>query len=174
MAEIPAVITEKAREIWPKERGGLLTFSPISYFRVGEGGWFYNTITLQNESRTPDATLTDLDIILDSSRAPASRRYDNGDVYSWFQKSFAPGDLTFVSPSILRCSCLLDTAEYNLQNAGTGFGYDPTGGSGPYATPKIWEIGIYNDAGDMVAYGTFPEEEKDGSKQIENIVRLIW
>lgn len=174
MAEIPAVVTDEAREIWPQMHGGIVAFSPISFFRIGEGGWYYNPISLQNEPRDPDPTLTDLDIILDSARAPASRRYDDGNVYSWYEKAITGLDVTFVAPTILRVSCLLDLSEYNLQDAGTGFGYDPTGGAGPYTTPKLWEIGLYDAAGRMVVYGTFSEQEKDGTKQIENIVRVTW
>jgi hypothetical protein len=46
--------------------------------------------------------------------------------------------------------------------------------------PEIWEIGLFSDhpevagAGLLVAYGTFPVEIKDNTKQIVNNVRIVW
>lgn len=172
MAVIPAVVTNLARERWPKMVGGLLAHKVISKYRVGEGGWIFNGITLQREPRVPDASLTDLDIITDASRPLISKRYNVAENFGWYEKNLNAGapDFVFEPPTTLRVSCVLDNAEYNLENAGT-LVYDV---GGPYVAPEIWEIGLYDQDGVMVAYGTFPKETKTAAIQIENFVRLIY
>ena len=170
MPVIPAVVTNLARANWPQMLGGLITFQQISYFRVGEGGWFFNGLTLQREPRTPDPTLTDIDIKLDPARPLLSKRYNVGENFGYYQKALLGSDFFFEGPTTLRVSCLLDNPEYNLENAGTLI-YDV---GGPYVSPEIWEIGLFDAANIMVAYGTFPKETKDASKQIENIVRIVF
>jgi hypothetical protein len=150
--------------------GGLLTFQQIAYFRVGEGGWFFNGLTMQREPRTPDPTLTDIDIKLDPARSVPTKRYNVGENFGYYQKALIGSDFFFEGPTTLRVSCLLDNPEYNLENAGTLI-YDV---GGPYVSPEIWEIGLFDAANIMVAYGTFPKETKDASKQIENIVRIVF
>ena len=52
MPVIPAVVTNLARTRWPQMIGGLIPLALVSYFKVGEGGWFFNPVTLQREPRT--------------------------------------------------------------------------------------------------------------------------
>ena len=79
-------------------------------------------------------------------------------------------DVTFIAPSTIEVECLLDFSDFNDD----GFGN----------APEIYEIGIFSDhpvesglasdQGLMVAYGTFPVEVKDNTKQILNVVRIIF
>ncbi len=170
MAVINAVVTDHAREVWVKMVGGLTAWSIASFFRIGEGGW-QNPGT-GRERRTPDKTFTDLDIILDGARpAGPTKRYDVAlESFGYFQKSFVSGDLTFESPTTLACRCLLDFGEYNTKAAGTLiYNHGNTG-----LNPEIWELGVYDLAGNLLAYGTVEKETKDGTKQIENTVRIVF
>ena len=170
MAVIPAVVTVDAREFWPKMFGGLATFKQILNFKVGEGGWV--DPGGGKEPRVPDASLRrldnslqDIDCIVDPTRALIDQRYPT-ESRAYFQKDLDPADITFVSPSTLRVRCLLDFGEFNDDGYGNN--------------PEIWELGIFSEhptvggAELMVAYATFPQETKDGTKQIENIIKIVF
>jgi hypothetical protein len=176
MAVIPAVVTTDARIYWPQMFGNLQTFQAITHFKVGEGGWVDPGGGA--EPRVPDANLRrldnnlqDIDVIVDPTRAPIDQRYDAtpGPTYSrgWFSKDLDPADFTFVSPSTLRVRCLLDFSEFNDDSEGNN--------------PEIWELGLFSPHPLnpttwelMVAYATFPMETKDATKQIENIIKVVF
>lgn len=170
MPVIPAVVTNLARARWPQMIGGLLPLALVTHFKVGEGGWFFNPVTLQREPRTPDPSLTDLDLIMDLGRVGPAKRYNVAENFAYYQKTLLLADLIFDSPTTLRSNCLLDNPEFNTKNAGVLI-YDV---GGPYLSPEIWEIGLFDADGVMIVYGTFPKEVKDPSKQIENFVRLVF
>jgi len=195
MAVIPAVLTEDAIKYWPQFKAGLLgvpgtptipgtppsVYDPrIKFYKVGEGGWI--NPGSGRERRTPDASLRrlatvgtppwyvqDLDAVVDGDRAPASQRYAATE-RATFKKDLSVSDMLYVSPGIIEISCLLDFTDFNDDGYGN--------------SPEIWEIGIFcdhpesgslpADAGLMIAYGTFPKEEKDATKQILNLVRVIY
>jgi hypothetical protein len=164
-------MTNKAREVWPKMFGGLLPFQLVSYFRVGEGGWF-DPGSGRIPRVPPDRTFTDLDIVLDAGRAGPSKRYDVAENFGYFQKTILPSDFVFEGPTTLRVRCFLDFGEYNTKNAaGATLIYNV---GGPYVAPEIWELGLYDAGGNLLAYGTIPKETKDGTKQIENDVRIVF
>lgn len=171
MALVNAVITDKARELAPKMYGSLISFMPVSYFRVGEGGWV-DPGGGRVRRDPPDRTLLDLDIVTDAGRALPDKRYNVGENAGYFQKAITPADLVFEGPSTLRVRCFLDFGEYNTENAaGATLIYNV---GGPYLSPEIWEIGVYDTGNNLLAYGTIPKETKDVTKQIENVVRMIW
>jgi len=157
MAEIVGAVTTLGRSLFPQMLGGLLPMQVIAYFKVGEGGWV--NPGSGKVPRTPDASFTDLDAVLDAGRLPLNKRYP-ADSTGTFQKAFVGGDLTFVGPSTLRCRCFLDFGEFNDD----GFGNDP----------EIWEIGAFDAAGNMIGYGTFPLQLKDITKQLENFLRFVF
>ena len=157
MAEIIGVVTDTARALFPQQLGGLVPFAAVSYYKVGEGG--YVDPGTGKVPRTPDASFTDLDAVLDASRPAIDQRYP-ADSRGVFQKSFVGGDLVYVAPTTLRCRCFLDFSEFNDD----GFGNNP----------EIWEIGVFDADDNMLVYGTFPLQIKDNTKQIENFVRLIF
>lgn len=171
MALVNAVITDKAREVFPKMLGNLLPFQPVAYFRYGEGGWV-DPGGGRVRRDPPDRTFTDLDIILDVGRPNISKRYNVAENFGYFQKTLLPSDLVFEGPSTLRVRTFLDFGEYNTKNAvGATLIYNV---GGPYLVPEIWEIGVYDANNNLLAYGTVPKETKDGTKQIENVVRLVF
>jgi hypothetical protein len=162
-----AVVTSVGATKIPQYLGGLISpIDLISYFKVGEGGWVDPGSGRQ--PRTPDPGLTDLDIIMDASRAAPDKRYNVGENAGYFQKALVLGDFSAPTPGILRVSCMLLNAEYNLETDGTLI-YDV---GGPYGLPEIWEIGLFDQNDDMILYGTFSKETKDASKTIENVCRL--
>jgi len=168
MALYTAVVTSVGADKIIKYPGGLISpVDLISYFKVGEGGWV--DPGTGREPRTPDPSLTDLDIIEDVARIPANKRYNVGENMGYFTKSLVAGDFSSPASGILRVSCMLLNAEYNLESDGTLI-YDV---GGPYASPEIWEIGLFDQDNDMILYGTFAKETKDATKQIENICRLV-
>jgi hypothetical protein len=176
MPVIPGVVTEDARKYWPQFFGNLLSsWDPIfTHFKVGEGGWIDPGTGA--EPRTPvddlrrltSPLIQDIDLIVDSTRAAIDQRYPHpgGGYVGYYQKALTGGDLVFETPSTIRVRCLLDFAEFNDDGAGN--------------YPEIWEIGIFSEhpteAGEklMVAYGTFPMQVKDNTKQLENLVRITF
>jgi len=183
MPVVPGVVTEDARKYWPQLFGGLLgdpstttsvgvSWNPVfTHFKIGEGGWI--DPGGGKVPRTPDAALRrlsspliqDLDAVVDPTRAVIDQRYASQE-RATFEKALVPTDFLFEAPTIIRVRCLLDFAEFNDD----GFGNDP----------NLYEIGIYSDhpteSGEklMVAYATFPLQVKDNSKQIENLVRIVF
>lgn len=170
MALINAIVTTVAREQAPKMYGSIIPFQPIAYFRIGEGGWI--DPGTGRVRRDPSATLTNLDLAMDPGRSNPNKRYSIGQNLGYFQKTLTGADFTFEGPSTLRIRCFLDYGEYNTKNApGTTLVYNF---GGTYTAPEIWEIGVFDAANNLIAYGTVPQQTKDGTKQIENVVRLVF
>lgn len=179
MPIIQASVTSLARSLFPQMLGGLLPHQIVSFFRIGEGGWRVSGVRVRRDDLVEKATFTDLDIILDAGRPGngfGPKRYNVGESLGYFQKSFVPGDLTYEAPNTLRCSCYLDFPEYNTKQTpapggSTALIYDA---GGPYIAPQLWEVGIYDAAGNLLAYGTMPQQDKNNTKPLENIVRISF
>jgi hypothetical protein len=133
--------------------GSGVSFAQPSYFKVGMGGWI--NPGSGEVPRAPDPTLTDLDVIVNPGRYPGLPP----NPYS-ANILLLSGSFVYEAPTTLRSNCVLDFGDYN--DDGTG------------ANPKIWEIGLYDSAGTMIAYGTFPQEVKINTNQVENIVRVTF
>lgn len=168
MPSLPAILTTVGAEKYAKYPAGLIPHVLFTHFRLGEGGWI--ATSAGRAPRTPIRDLTSLDIIEDVGRPAGSRFYDVGENLGYFEKVFVPGDFSYVFPGILKISSVILTTEYNFKNVGTLI-YDV---GGPYTSPEIWEIGLFDADDDMIIYGTFPRELKDATKQIENLVRLMY
>jgi hypothetical protein len=168
----------------------------ITHFRVGEGGWVDPGTgavrrdpdsTLRSFSHVDDYAgasyyLQDLDIAVDPTRSTPTKRYNIVDPThaSWFEKALSNTDFTWFAANTVQVRCVLETTEYNANGSGIN--------------PKIWEIGLYCDhplvpmdttppcntglnanfRRLLVAYGTFPIEVKDSSKQIEHLVNITF
>jgi hypothetical protein len=182
MAFIPAVVTDDARMYWSQYLAGLYagaleTLLPLIAFRVGEGGW--EDPGTGPVPRIPDPTLRrldnliqDIDARVDPTRPLISQRYPINSRAN-FEKALLPADITWESPSVARVECLLDFGDFNDD----GFGNPP----------EIWEIGIFTRHPGtpppavwplptelMLAYGTFPMQLKDASRQLLNVVRIVF
>lgn len=191
MAVIPAVITNDARQFWPKFFGGLagipasatvagVQWDPrIKFFRIGEGGWINPGGGPERRMPDPDLRhvggpdlgLQALDADVDAFRGLP--RYEGNPIlpaYSRFvfQKTLTALDFTFLAPTKIEVACLLDFAEANEDFPLSG------------RNPEFWELGLFSDHPTlvgkslMVAYGTFPGETKDITKQILNKVRIVF
>lgn len=160
MATLAGVITDLGREKYAKYTGSLLTFAAGAGFKVGEGGWI--DPGSGRIPRTPDSTLTDLDCKVNPGR------YPNPDDRAYYPaavpppdigKAFVPADISFVAPSTIRLRCRLEAVEFNDD----GFGN----------SPEIWELGVFDSDGDMLAYFTFPKQIKTPIV-LENYVNLTF
>ena len=174
----------------------------IKYFRVGEGGWIgSNTVPrvpqpdlrrLQSVTGYDSSQyfLQDLDCVIDRQRALIDQRYPQAQ-RGWFEKVLDPvNDLKWdpLSPTGIQVRCLLDFTEFNDNHS-----------SGSPTSPNVCELALYSDhpkvaCGSnaavnntiatydtlfpdnrlMIAYGTFPVEVKDSSKQIEHLVQIVF
>jgi hypothetical protein len=139
---LDAVITDVGRlkllsDGW---RDGAL--APIIDFKVGEGGWV-DTLggrvrrdpTDPGPGNNRGPTLTDLDAIANPGDYPA-------DSQATFTKALGPLDFVVSGNTTLTVTCGLTALEFNND----GFGNPP----------EIYELGLFDSAGDMVAYGTCP------------------
>ena len=174
MAVIDAVVTDLAKSLWPQMLGGILTPEVVEggYFQVGEGGWEVDPLTSLRIPRDPAAnvTLENLDIVEDLARGAGSKRYNVGETLGYFQKTLAVGKIAYQAPNIMVVTCTLLTSEYNAKDDGPRV-YDM---GGPYGNPEIWEIGVFDTGGNMVAYGTFDKQIKTIAAQKENVVRIVF
>lgn len=79
---------------------------------------------------------------------------------SVYSKSLSAGNFSYSAtptPTLL-VTCTLTALEYN--DDGTG------------ANPEIWEIGLFNSSDEMVVYGTFDKQVKNGAYSITNVVKI--
>lgn len=170
MAIIPAQITEDAKVFLPQMLGGLVSFEIVNSFKVGEGGWIDPGTgkvprTPVNNLRRLDNGLQDIDAIVDTTRAAPDQRYP-ADSQASFSKALTVSDMSFIAPNILEVRCFLDLAEFNDD----GFAN----------SPEIWELGVFTDhpvvGGQdlMIAYGTFPQQTKDATTTLLNIMRIFF
>lgn len=163
---ITAVVTDEAREIWPQLLGGLGLYSwkVIDEVRMGEGGWQYNDAG-QQVPRTPDSSLTDLDVVVNPGRYPADSLFvvegsNNADMF------LTSADMQFVAPSTLQVNFELQTGSH----LSDGFGNDP----------ELWEVGLFTDHPDgsptklMVAYGTFQKVTWTAASDVLNTIRITF
>lgn len=108
----------------------------LSFFRVGEGGVQTPGAGVLAPIDTPDPTFTNI-------QAPAKAVY-------FFEKALTPGvDVTVVG-GLVTITVTVAAGEGEAPN-----GVFPTPG-----TPTYSEVGIFDEAGTMVLYFTFPPEVK--------------
>lgn len=151
---IEAVVTDIGRQRLLEGWGQTTALDFITSFTVGEGGW--ETTPGGQVPRDPTdegplsnrgPTLTDLDAIENPSDYPASSQ----DTYA---KALVPGDFAYTGNTVLEATCFLDFAEP------------------PATTLELYEIGLFNVSGEMVAYGTFPLVEKNPGVQRTFTVKI--
>jgi len=156
--DIEAVVTDIGRLRLLQGWGQTTPLTYITDFKVGEGGWESTPAgqvprdpTDPGPSNNRGPTLSDLDCIANPSDYPADSRGN-------FTKALAPGDFAFTGNTTMEVTCFLDFAEFNDD------------GSGNF--PEMYEIGLFNSAGSMVAYGTFPVVEKNPGVQRTFTVKI--
>lgn len=170
------------------------TWAPtIKWFKMAEGGWILNNegarvrrvavpeLRMKSGLQYTDPVLggstyylqaldaeVDLDRnVIDPTDPP---RYDipvgKGSRYVSAYHDLSPSDFQWLSPGTLQVTCLLDFDQEN--DDGAGF------------SPDFCELGLYADhplqSGGrlLVAYCTFPKETKDVTRQLENVVKVVY
>ena len=121
--------------------------SKLSYFKVGEMG--HTGVSPD----VPDPTLSDIQASTDISAGA-------GGVGSrFFQKTFGVGDVSYVA-GVLTVVCHVDGAEGNAQGAD--------------ADPTYYELGIFDEHDDMIAYLTYTGQEKPVGEPLMHVVRVRY
>ena len=155
---ITAVITDIGRQRLLEGWGQTTALDFITSFKVGEGGWESTpggqvprdpTDPGPGNNRGP--TLTDLDCIANPSDYPTD---SDGN----FSKALALVDFAFTGNTTLEATCFLDFGEFNDDGHGN--------------SPEMYEIGLFNSSSEMVAYGTFPQVEKNAGVQRTFTVKI--
>ncbi len=121
-------------------------------FRIGEGGW---VDIPPKVPKTPNPTLSDLDAAENPGTYPVDSRFVFPAVGAKAFKSIIQ-----VAPNVVRLECEVDFGEANDD----GFGNDP----------EFWELGVFDSAGHMVAYFTFPVDVKNNLNQLLYEIDLIF
>lgn len=162
---IEAILTNDGREALAKSFGGPSGGFPWSYgllFKIGVAA-FQNVGAAGLQPVAPDPALHDL-------QAATSGLF-------FYQKTFIPGDILFISPASIQFRCFLDLPQANGDpNAepDTALGVDGPKNSLSLSgqPPTFFELGVYDPQGIMVAYGTFPGETKLITKTLNHLVNV--
>lgn len=108
----------------------------IAFFRIGEGGVKNPGVGVRLPIDVPSPSFSDI-------QAPAKSVY-------FFEKELVSGVDVTVSGNEVTVNVTVDAGE------GNGPGVFPQ----PGGNPEFSEVGLFDEAGVMVAYFTFPPEEK--------------
>lgn len=148
-AILTGIITNKGRETFARAWGRVSTgVETYAYnFKYGEGG-FIQTITGRIPKDPSDGVgLTDIEAASNPS-------------LFYYTKSFVSTDLTFISPSTMQCRCRLVELEAN----DNGFGDNP----------HFFELGLFDQNDNLIAYTTFAEQTKTSNKILTNFVQIVF
>lgn len=148
MAIIVATLTNQGLQAVTQTWGGASVMDNIDEFKIGEGGW--EEVVAGKVPRTPDPTLTDLDVIENPTRYPVNRRGS-------FSKVLTVGEISYPANGQVEADCVVDFAEFNDNGDGL--------------SPELYEIGLFAN-GLMVAYGTFEKQDKNPGVSIPNAVKI--
>lgn len=151
---IEAVVTDIGRQRLMEGWGQTTTLTDITSFKVGEGGWEDTSAgrvprdpTDEGPAANRGPVLTDLDCIENSGDYPATSQ-------DYHSKALAGIDFAYSGNTVLEVTCFLDFAEP------------------PAVTLDLYEVGLFNSASEMVAYGTFPLVEKNPAVQRTFTVKI--
>jgi hypothetical protein len=144
---LEGVVTDKGREVLAKSLATLAGYPSVyAYsFKYGEGGW------VQTGSgkipKDPNPALLDVE----ATGAAGDMKYE---------KNFIAADMTFISPSTIEFRCKLDPTEANDDGLGN--------------SPKFFELGIFDQNGNMLSYATFDEQTKTATKSLISYVQVSF
>jgi len=147
-AFLTGIITAKGRETLAKAfaqvNGSANSFA--FKFKYGEGGYIQTASGRVPKDPADGVALTDVEAV------------DLG-LFS-YEKNFSPTDVTFAFPSALTMRCRLIELEANDSGAGEN--------------PRFFELGIFDQNDNLVAYATVPEQTKTGNKILTNYVQIVF
>jgi len=119
----------------------------LAFVPLVPGGYFkMGTYNVAGVPGALDDTLTDLRSVYAIGTAGVG---NDG-------KALTTSDVTYVAPNTLRVRCFLDTTE----------------GNG--APDDYYEVGVFDAADRMIAFGTFTAQPKTGANTIENFVNITF
>jgi len=151
MPLVPGILTDAARNAWPRMFYGDVVFKNISYVKFGEGGWVDPGNGRVPRTASQMTGLTNLDCVVNPNNYPVDSR-------GTYQKNLAPADFSIENNSVLKIRCFLDFGDWNDDGNGNN--------------PEIWELGVFDESNRLVAYATFQKITKDNTKQLEQFVRI--
>lgn len=146
---IEGIFTDSGKVEIRNSIAGSLIGSPhtrIVKYKIGEGG-FINTAG----GRLPNDPL---------SREGENDIEADGVSLYFFEKSFAPADISINVDGSIRFDVSVEYAEAN----DNGSGDDPT----------FFEVGLFDQDDNMIVYATFPEETKNISKRLIHHMDLYF
>lgn len=121
-------------------------------FKVGEGGFVEVPPASGNRfPTTPDPALTDLESVGSPSQFT-------------FTKAIGGANISDDGAGTLTVICRLDSNEAGLDGQGLLDGTDP----------HLYEVGIFDEDGTMMVYGTFDEELKVVGKAIDLEIVVVY
>lgn len=129
-----------------------LTSMKLSYFKIGEGGESGGSPVTPDPSRIDIEAQYDQAIYTNPPDAPAPHD-------SFFKKSFSASDVS-ASANILTIICLLSSSEGNNDGQGN--------------SPSYYEVGVFDEDDDMIAYSTFNEDVKTSDKAIQKTITITF
>ena len=145
---VTGVVTDLGRELLAKSFGSLAGFNicRAKYFKIGMGGYLLGPGGIRIP-KTPNPALTNIE----ATGAPG----DN-----FFQKNLVAADFLFLNPSTMQVRCRLEVGEGNDDGAGNA--------------PRYYELGLFDDYDNMIAYTTFGEMSKTPTKVITCLVQVYF
>ena len=129
----------------------------IGFFRIGEGGFLEQAGGTRVPKDPDDGNGYSL---LTTVEANVNLTVDPGNAgLRYFEKVLTIADLSIegTTLSTLNVRCLVLQSEANATR-----------------DPEFFEIGVFNPAGVMIAYGTFPQETKNALIQVEKNVKITF
>ena len=144
MAVLTGTMTNIGRETLAKSFGnvGGYPLSRAVKFAFGEGG--FETIAGAKQPKSPNPALLDIEA-------------DGISLYR-FEKQLITADVAFIAPSTIEFRCKLDPTEAND---------DGTGNS-----PEFFEIGLFDDADNLIVYATFDAQTKVATKSLITFLQI--
>jgi len=143
---LTGVMTNRGREVLAKSLGNIGGFPLVRAvkFAYGEGG--YQIVGGGRVPKVPDPSLTDIEA--------------DGVSLFRFEKSYVPADITFIAPSTIEFRNKENPSEAN----DNGFG----------ASPKFFELGLYDDDDNLLVYSTFDEQTKVATKSLSTYLQVFF
>lgn len=159
-----AVMTNDGRAVLAQSFGGPsggFVFSYGKYFKIGTAA--YQSSPQGNVPQNPNPALHDIQSVVSG--------------VFWYRETFDSTDILFVSPFTIQFRCMLDVSSANgnpLIEPDTVSGVDGPKNSNSLSgnTPIFFEIGLFDQNDNMVAYGTFPGETKLNTKILNHLVNV--
>ena len=144
---LTGVVTTKGREVLAKSFGAIAGYPlcRVHHFVYGEGGWV--DLGAGKTPKTPDPALLDVE----ATGVPGNYKHS---------KDLVAADINFLSPSTLEIRCKLNPTEANDD------------GLGNY--PKFFELGVFDENGNMIVYCTFDEQTKTPTKSLISYVQVYF